>query len=407
MILQGKIVNFDSQTEGQVLINEQTGLIEQVGQNLGSADLKTEGFIFPGFIDVHVHVREDVSGKELYKEGLKTASDAAINGGVTHLVDMPNNPVPPIDDASYAEKKKIFKNSLVDVTLYAGVGQNTEPLSTPVPYKVFLAKPPVGALFFQSEAAVEEVMARYCGQYLSFHAEDAEILDAHKGAPAHEQQRPPEAETKAIETVIELAEKFDLRAKICHLSTAAGLEKIKAAKKRGINMTCEVTPHHLYFDESHLTQENRKWLQMNPPLRSKEDRAAMLEGLKSGDIDFLATDHAPHTLEEKIRGTSGLPHLDTYGPFITWLMKEQGFSASQIARVCGGNPGEFVNQFTEEKFGAIKPGFVGSLTIVNPDEPLTVSKEILKTKCAWSPFEGVTFPGRVTHTIIRGKVYQI
>src|SRR3990167_442944 len=221
MILQGKIVNFDSQTEGQVLINEQTGLIEQVGQNLGSADLKTEGFIFPGFIDVHVHVREDVSGKELYKEGLKTASDAAINGGVTHLVDMPNNPVPPIDDASYAEKKKIFKNSFVDVTLYAGVGQNTEPLSTPVPYKVFLAKPPVGALFFQSEAAVEEVLARYCGQYLSFHAEDAEILDAHKGAPAHEQQRPPEAETKAIETVIELAEKFDLRAKICHLSTAA------------------------------------------------------------------------------------------------------------------------------------------------------------------------------------------
>jgi len=106
---------------------------------------------------------------------------------------------------------------------------------------------------------------------------------------------------------------------------------------------------------------------------------------------------------------SGVPHLDTYGAFATWLMAEHGFSAPDMARVCAWNPGKFVNEFLPQGFGkgygAIEPGYVGSLTILNPDAPYVVRREDMKTKCGWSPFEGYTMPGRVTYTVLQGRVY--
>ena len=158
-----------------------------------------------------------------------------------------------------------------------------------------------------------------------------------------------------------------------------------------------------------LTDENRLWLQMNPPLRGPVDRLALIEALRDGLVDYIATDHAPHTIEEKREGVSGVPHLDTYGAFATWLMAEHGFSAQDIARVCAWNPGKFVREFLPREFGegygTIEPGFVGSLTILNPSSPYVVRREGMKTKCGWSPFEGYTMPGRVTYTVLQGRVY--
>ena len=398
MIVEGK--------QGQILINSQSGLIEQVGMNLGPADLKTDGLIFPGFIDLHVHSRVDVSGKESRKEDLSTVSAAAIHGGVTYFVDMPNNPMPPVDDVSYAAKKALFTRSPVDFTLYAGIGSETKPLPQKVPYKVYMGRS-VGELFFESLTQLEGTIKNYSGQFVSFHCEDPEILKAHENEKTHEARRPREAEIKAIALALELIKKFNLQGKICHVSTKEGLELIRQAKKNGVNVTAEVTPHHLYFDENMLNDSNRKFLQVNPPLRTKDDRLALIAGLKSGGIDYLASDHAPHTVEEKQKGISGVPHLDTYGPFITWLMREHNFTAEDIARVCAENPGKFMNNFWTAKLGKIEPGYQGSLTVIEPDNAIMIRKNDLKTKCAWSPFEGVTFPGRVTHTIIAGKVYQV
>ena len=123
---------------------------------------------------------------------------------------------------------------------------------------------------------------------------------------------------------------YELQGKLCHFSTGEGLKDVIAAKARGVQVTCEVTPHHLFFDDTMLNDENRLWLQMNPPLRGREDRLAMIEALRTGEIDYLATDHAPHSLEEKRKGTSGVPHLDTYGAFTTWLMAEHGFTRSRL-----------------------------------------------------------------------------
>jgi dihydroorotase len=160
-----------------------------------------------------------------------------------------------------------------------------------------------------------------------------------------------------------------------------------------------------------LTGENCKWLQTNPPLRGREDRLALITALRDGLVDYLATDHAPHTIEEKMNGMSGMPHLDTYGAFATWLMAEHGFSPGDIARVCAYNPGSFVNEFLPQGFGkgygVIEPGYVGSLTIINPDAPFVIRRDEMKTKCGWSPFEGYKMPGRVTYTILNGKVYPV
>jgi len=407
--VEGRIANHDSEFEGAIEINTETGLIEHVGPRTGKSDLDLDRqIIFPGFGDLHIHAREDASQLHAYQEDFATVSAAALHGGVTHVADMPNNPRAPVDDATYAEKEKLTAKSAVHVTLYAGIGPETNPLQRHVPYKAFMG-PSVGDLFFASQEQLEEVIAKYRGKNVSFHCEDPGILQESKSAATHEQRRPASAEITATGFALTLIERYGLIGKLCHYSTKDGLELIAAAKARGVRVTAEAAPHHLFFDDSMLTDENRLWLQMNPPLRGREDRLALIAALRDGVVDYLATDHAPHTLEEKRKGRSGVPHLDTYGAFATWLMAEHGFSVKDIARVCAYNPGKFVKEFLPEKFGygfgMIAPGYVGSLTILNPDAPFTVRREEMKTKCGWSPFEGFTLPGRVTYTVLEGKVY--
>jgi len=402
--IEGKIAN-NSLKRARIEIDETSGLIANVCEPTGRADevLKDE-IIFPGFIDVHVHAREDVSHKQDYKEDFKTAGEAAINGGVVAIAEMPNNPVPPVDDARYEAKKDLTKKSAIGVVLYAGIGPKTNPLSRKVPYKAFMG-PSVGDLFFTSDEELDKALEKYKGQYVSFHCENPKILEESKTKEGHGAKRPPEAEISAIDFALKLIEKYNLVGRICHASTVEGMNKIIEAKKQGIDVTVEITPHHLYFDET-MFGNDRKKFQVNPPIRqTKENRLALISFLKNGDIDYLATDHAPHTIEEKEKGTSGLPHLDTYGPFTTWLMKEHSFSVEEVARGCSLNPGSFLNNFTENKYGKIEKGYVGSLTVIDMNKPVQITKENLKTKCKWSPFEGVTFPGSVRMTIIRGKLY--
>lgn len=419
MIVEGRLINFDSEDYAQVEINQGTGLIERMGRSLGTPDLRLEHeLVFPGFCDIHVHAREDVTGRHSYKETFRTASEAAINGGVVHIADMPNNPVAPVDDESYKAKLELTKSSLVDVTLYAGIGPCTAPLAFDVPYKLFMCQS-VSDLFFASNEELERAVRRYAGRSVSFHCEDPAVLKACRYKPTHESRRPGKAEVSAIAFALELIAKYSLSGKVCHCSTRDGLEKILQAKQGGVDVACEVAPHHLYFDEGMLSEDS-SWLQVNPPLRTADDRAALIEGLKSGSIEYLATDHAPHTRSEKERLVSGVPHLDTFGPFVTWLMRAHSFTPRDIARVCSYNPGVFLNRFSDEKFGRIEVGYVGSLTVVDMSSPVRISRSKLRTMCGWSPFEafdaggrfvysfpfgGITFPGSVKHAIVRGKVY--
>lgn len=404
MIIAGQFVQADRQWTGQIRIAGNQ--IVESGNHLGTADVTFDSdcLIFPGMGDIHIHARDDVSGKETYKEDFRTVSAASINGGVAHVADMPNNPAAPIDDASYQAKQQHLASRQipVHVTLYAGIGPGTRPLSFPVPYKAYMGHS-VGDLFFTTLQQLDDTLANYRGCCVSFHCEDPELMEQHKGAATHEQRRPPECEVSATRFALQMIEKYDLTGKLCHYSVGEGLPLIRAARAKGLRVTCEVTPHHLYFDETDINDANRGWMQMNPPLRAHQDRLAMLAALREGTLDYLATDHAPHTLEEKARGISGQPHLDTYGPFVTWLIAQQGFTPQEVARFCCENPGTFVNPYVApRKFGRLEPGYTASITILNLRRPITIERSQLKTKCGWSPFEGVTFPGSVEALYLDG-----
>lgn len=404
VIVEGMLADVDGVRAGQIAIDN--GVIAAIGTRLGNPDhvFGEHCLIFAGMGDVHIHAREDVTGKESYKETFATASSAALHGGVIHVADMPNNPAPPIDDVSYAAKERLLATAQLAVTftLYAGIGPGTRPLSRQVPYKAYMG-PSVGELFFTSLEQLDETLAAYRGQAVSFHCEDPALLAKHHTAATHEQRRPAECELNATRFALAMIEKYAIIGKLCHYSVEVGLPLIRAARAKGLQVTAEVTPHHLYFDTAMITVENRSWMQTNPPLRGPADRQAMLEALRDGTADYLATDHAPHTVEGKRRGCSGQPHLDTYGPFVTWLLLEQAFTPARVAAICSANPGAFVNSFREEKFGRLLPGYQGSLTVLDLKNPITVRRKDLKTKCGWSPFEGITFPGSVAAVFVRGR----
>jgi dihydroorotase len=404
MIVEGILADIDGVRPGHLRIED--GIITSVGSDLGKAGhVFGDGcLIFAGMGDIHIHAREDVTGKETHKETFATASAAALHGGVIHVADMPNNPAAPVDDASYAAKEQLLARAGLPVTftLYAGIGPGTRPLTRHVPYKAYMG-PSVGDLYFRSLEELDQVLAFYRGRAVSFHCEDPLLLDAHRSAATHEARRPPECELSATRFALAMIEKHGLTGKLCHYSVGEGLPLITAAKARGVSVTAEVTPHHVFFDTAMLSEQNRPWMQMNPPLRSTADRAAMLEALRDGTADYLATDHAPHTIAEKQRGVSGQPHLDTFGPFVTWLLVEQGFTPERVAAICSANPGTFVNAFRPEKFGRLLPGYVGSLTVLDLRTPTLIRREDLRTRCGWSPFEGQTFPGSVAAVFIRGR----
>lgn len=404
--IEGNIVNKGAEQRRRIEIDEASGLIKKVSEPIGSADFVfKDELIFPGFIDLHVHAREDAGHTQDYKEDFKSAGEAAINGGVVAFADMPNNPNPPIDETSYETKNNLAKNSEVPILLYVAIAKDTKPLHKKVPYKVFMGQS-IGNLFFTSYESLEKTLMDYKGEHISFHCEDPKILEESKSAPTHEAKRPKEAEISAVDVALQFTEKYNLTSKICHCSTMEGIEKITKAKARGVKVSVEVTPHHLFFDETFFTKENRQLFQVNPPIRqTKENRLGLIKALKHGEIDYLATDHAPHTKEEKQKGISGLTHLDTYGPFATWLIKEHGFTSAEIARVCSLNPGKYFNQFVGEQYGEIKEGNIGSLTIIDLNKSVKITEEYLKTKTKQSPFLGITFPGSVAMTVVKGKIY--
>jgi dihydroorotase len=401
----------------QICFDETTGLIVDVGQLSLMADFRfsDDCLLFAGMGDIHIHAREDVSQKNCYKEDFCSAHSAMINGGVTHAGDMPNNPVPPVDDESYLAKMKLTEKVNGDIWTYAGIGPGTLPLSFKVPYKVYMG-PSIGELFFKDLPTLDTALARYTGQWVSFHCEDPEILESSKAAPTHEARRPVKAEVVATKDALMLIEKHKLAGKLCHYSSGEGLELIRAARSRGQKILIEVTPQHLYYSVEELGNQEKKMFQMNPPIRGNKDKEEMLRALIDGEIDFLATDHAPHTQEEKSIGTSGLTGLDTFGPFVTWLILEKKISPQLIARVASENPGNFFNEFlpswkkiqnSYESFGLglghLKPGYRASFTVLNLKRAKKISKENLKTKVGHSPFEGVTFPGSVESVFIGGQ----
>lgn len=407
LIVEGVYANTDSEEYGQIAIDRSNGLIVDIGKKLGKADIiaNSTSHIFPGFIDNHVHAREDMSMLHIYKEDFNSASLAAIAGGVVAIADMPNNPVPPVDDESYSLKRELSRAAKVPILHFAAIGENTQKLKIDVPYKMFMATSFDG-LAFNNAAQIREALSKYKNCSVSFHAEHPEILALNRHGKTHEQRRPIEAEVEATRLAIELCKEHSIRGRIIHCAAAEAASLVMDVQKEGADVICEITPHHLYFDEAMITEFNRNSLIINTPIRPVEDRMFLIEQLRAGNLDSLGTDHSPHTLEEKQRGTPGMPHLDTYAAFVTWLAKEHNYTMQDIARICSANPAKFQNEYTGERYGRIEEGYTGSLTILDFDSPVKGGDLKLQTKTGWTPFNDVVFPGRPSHTIIKGTPYD-
>ena len=330
-----------------------SGVRVSIMDRLSSVDLcafnSPEYVVLPGFCDVHVHFREPGFS---YKETILTGSLAAARGGYTAVCTMPNlNPVP--DSKAHLKEQLdiIRQDGMIRIYPYGAitVGQKGEQLSemkNMAPNVVAFSDDGKGV---QSRELMKAAMlkAKQLKKVIVAHCEDESLLNGgyiHDGAYARNYSHRgicSESEWGPIKRDLELVKETGCAYHVCHISTKESVELIRKAKKEGLNVTCETAPHYLLMDESML-QEDGKY-KMNPPLRSADDREALIEGIKDGTIDMIATDHAPHSAEEKSKGLDGsafgIVGIETAFPLLyTYLVKEDVIPMQRLLDLLVYNP---------------------------------------------------------------------
>ena len=360
--------------------------------------------IFPGFCDVHVHFREPGFS---YKETILSGSRAAARGGYTTVCAMPNlNPVPDSLEHLEEELSLIREGALIQVLPYGALtvgelGREPADLEAMAPYVCAFSDDGKGV---QSEAMMRSLMERCAGlgKILAAHCEDESLLHGgyiHHGvyAAVHGHRGIcSESEWGPIKRDIRLAGETGCAYHICHISTRESVELVRQAKKEGINVSCETAPHYLLLCDEDLQEEGR--FKMNPPLRSQADREAMLEGILDGTIDMIATDHAPHSAEEKARGLEksafGIVGLETAFPLLYSELVLKGIiSLERLIELMAVNPRHRFSlplkndDYTLWDLGAAYP--------IDPKDFLSQGKS--------TPFEGRLVQGKCLLTVAGGK----
>ena len=359
--------------------------------------------IFPAFCDVHVHFREPGFS---YKETIRTGSLAAARGGYTDVCTMPNlNPVPDSVENIKKQIEIIEKDAAVRVHPYAAItvgekGEMLTDMKALSPYCIAFSDDGKGV---QSEAMMRSAMlkAKVLGKIIAAHCEDNSLLCGgyiHKGeyARLHGHKGICSAsEWKPIERDLRLAKETGCKYHVCHISCKESVELIRRAKAEGVDVTCETAPHYLIFNDMDLKESGN--FKMNPPIRSEEDRQALIKGLQDGTIDMIATDHAPHGSEEKSRGLEnslmGVVGLETAFPVMyTYLVKKGIITLERLIELMAINPRRrFGLQSTDD----ICVYDLQSEYIIDPCE--------FKSKGKSTPFDGMTVSGKNLLTICGGK----
>ncbi|WP_134669010.1 dihydroorotase [Halorussus marinus] len=395
--------------ECDVRIDTSAGRIAAVGSTLTEAGevIDADGkLLLPGAIDAHVHFREPGFS---HKETWETGSKSAAAGGVTTVVDQPNTDPPTVDGPSYDEKADLAAKSYVDYGINGGVTPDWDPdalFDRPLLAlgEVFLADS-TGEMGID-EALFAEAVERATDEYrvVTVHAEDADLFSADATErdaddyDAWSAYRTPEAEAAAVERACEIGAEADARIHIAHTSTPEGVD---AAKER--DATCEVTPHHLLLSRDDY-DDLEAFGRMNPPLRSEDRREALFERVADGTVDIVATDHAPHTREEKDAGVwdapSGVPGVETMLPLLLEQARAGRLSYERVRDLTAANPADVLGLTRK---GRIEEGLMADLVLVDPDENREIRGEDLHSKCGWTPFEGMAgvFPEL---TMVRGNV---
>ena len=365
--------------------------------------------LFPGFVDVHVHLREPGFS---YKETIRTGTLAAAHGGFAHVAAMPNlDPVPDCAAALAVQRAIIEKDELVHVHPYGAVsvgekGERLADLDGLAPGVIAFSDDGRGV---QSESLMREAMmqCRRLGKILAAHCEDNSLLHGgyiHDGAYARTHGHRgicSESEWGPIARDLRLAEETGCAYHVCHVSTKESVALIRAAKRRGVDVTCETAPHYLTFTDEDLQEDGR--FKMNPPLRAREDRDALIEGLLDGTIDMLVTDHAPHSREEKARGLEksamGVVGLETsFAASYTALVQTGILPLGKLVDLMHGAPMRRFGCGTE-----LAEGQPADLTAFDLTKTYTVDPETFLTMGRATPFAGRALTGVCKLTMIGGS----
>ena len=365
--------------------------------------------LFPGFVDVHVHLREPGFS---YKETIRTGTLAAAHGGFAHVAAMPNlDPVPDCAAALAVQRAIIEKDALVHVHPYGAIsvgekGERLADLDGLAPGVIAFSDDGRGV---QSESLMREAMmqCRRLGKILAAHCEDNSLLHGgyiHDGAYARAHGHRgicSESEWGPIARDLRLAEETGCAYHVCHVSTKESVALIRAAKRRGVDVTCETAPHYLTFTDEDLQEDGR--FKMNPPLRAREDRDALIEGLLDGTIDMLVTDHAPHSREEKARGLEksamGVVGLETsFAASYTALVQTGILPLEKLVDLMHGAPMRRFGCGTE-----LAEGQPADLTAFDLTKTYIVDPETFLTMGRATPFAGRALTGVCKLTMIGGE----
>lgn len=421
LIKGGRVIDPEKRKESVVDIFIKDGIVEKIDKNIGTAGGGTEVIdaaglvVSPGFVDMHVHLRDPGFEDE---ETVESGALAAVKGGITTVACMPNTN-PPID-SEHAVKYIMEKSHDVACRVLPVAAMTKGQKGRSITEMGLLSQ--AGAVGFSDDGKcvadarlMYEVM-RYSIQFglpLILHEEDLRMSEC---GLVHEGKYSTILGLEGISRLsddlmiardIMLAQRSGAKIHITHLSTAGGVEMIGKAKKKGIDITCDVTPHHLFFDDSVLTTFNTNF-KVKPPIRSSEDREALVEGVKSGVIDAVASDHAPHldtekntTFKEAEFGTIGLETL--FSASFTKLCLKENMSLPELIALITCGPAKILNIDA----GKIEKGKTANITIIDTEAEKSIKREDFISKSKNSAFIGQKLSGKIVYTISKGKLAYI
>ncbi|MBE7039353.1 MAG: dihydroorotase [Ruminococcaceae bacterium] len=410
----GNVYENGSFSKKDVAVND--GIVSEISSNISVGDFDivfdvSDKAILPGFVDVHVHLREPGFS---YKETIESGTLAAAKGGYCAVCSMPNlNPAPDSVENIMVQKKLIDEGAKVRVYPYAAItvgrkgrGElaDMESLSG---HAVAFSDDGTGV---QTEKLMEEAMIKAASldKIIAAHCEDESLLFGgyiHDGeyAKAHGHKGiSSESEWAQVRRDISLAKKTGVKYHVCHISTKETVELIRQAKADGVDITCETAPHYLVLSDNDLKESGA--FKMNPPIRSKSDKEALIEGIKDGTIDMIATDHAPHSKEEKSKGLEksmmGIVGLETaFGVLYTHLVQKGIITFERLVELMSINPAKRFEIDNE-----LKAGKKANLTVIDTKAQYTVKPSSFLSKGRSTPFEGMHLTGESILTFSDGKI---
>ena len=413
LIKNGRVWNGTELRPANVLVVD--GVVSAVGADVTGTDncrvIDAAGTaVIPGLVDVHVHLREPGYS---YKETIAAGTRAAAHGGFTTVCPMPNlNPAPDSPENLEKELELIRRDAVVEVKPYATISR-ARMGNDLVDYETLA---PLVAGFSDDGSGVQQsdVMLRamqgieLTGKVLAAHCEVNELLRGgyiHDGeyARAHGHRGIcSESEWGEVKRDIDLSAETGCRLHVCHISTRESVELVRRAKARGLKVTCETGAHYLAFCDADLQEDGR--FKMNPPLRSEADRDALLDGIADGTIDCIASDHAPHSDDEKNRGLEksamGVTGIELSLPAVyTYAVRTGVISFGKMIELMADNPRRIFGID-----GGLKPGDRADIAVVDFDSRFKVTREMFLSKGKSTPFEGCELYGVVKYTIANGKI---